>query len=70
MFRIGTFTGEVVCADLLVMDDNVVEEDYETLTLIMSADDPAVTMTTALTATVSIGESDNDGMSTSDFIYS
>ena len=62
MFGIGTSTGAVACADLLVMDDNVVEEDQETLTLTMSADDPPVTTTIALTATVSIGESDNDGM--------
>ena len=63
MFGIGASTGAVACADLLVSDDNVVEEDQETLTLTMSADDPPVTTTTALTASVSIGESDNDGMS-------
>ena len=68
MFGIGVSTGAVACADLLVTDDNVVEEDYETLTLTMSADDPPVTTTTALTAIVYIGESDNDGIN--DFMYS
>ena len=68
MFGIGASTGEVACADLLVTDDNVVEVDQETLTLTMSADDPPVTTTIALTATVSIGESDNDGMN--EFMFS
>ena len=61
VFSAGASTGAVVCTDLQVTDDNVVEEDVETLTLTMSADDPPVTTTTALVATVNIRENDNDG---------
>ena len=61
VFAIGSSTGAVVCADLQVIDDNVIEEDEEILTLTMSADDPPVTVTTVLVAAVTIRENDNDG---------
>ena len=63
MFGVGSSTGAVACADFLVMDDNVVEESEEALTLTMSADDPPVTTTTAVLASVFIRENDNDGKS-------
>ena len=50
-----------MCADLEVIDDNVVEMDEESLTLSLSADDPSVTTTTITSATVVIRENDNDG---------
>ena len=61
MFGVGASNGTVACADLHVVDDNVVEVDEETITLTMSADDPSVTTTTALAATVTIRENENDG---------
>ena len=45
-----------MCADLEVIDDNVVEMDEESLTLSLSADDPSVTTTTITSATVVIRE--------------
>ena len=61
VFTVGASTGAMECASLQVINDNVVEEDEETLILTMSADDPPVTITTALLATVTIREMDNDG---------
>ncbi len=61
VFTVGQSTGAVACADLQVVDDNVVEEDEESLDLTMSADEPLVTATTAVSATVTIRENDNDG---------
>ena len=62
VFGIGASASAVVCADLHVIDDNVVEESEEALTLTMTADDPPVTTTTTVSATVIIRENDNDGI--------
>ena len=50
-----------MCASLDVIDDNVVEENEESLTLSLSADDPLVTTITVSSSTVDIEENDNDG---------
>ena len=50
-----------MCANLAITDDNVVEENEESLTLTLSAVDPSVTTITAAVATVLIRENDNDG---------
>ena len=59
----GSSTGAVACTDLHVIDDNVVEDSQETIILTMTADNPHVTTTTAVSATVVIIENDNDGKS-------
>ena len=51
-----------MCANLDIINDNVVEMNEESLTLTMSADDPSVTTITASSATIVIRENDNDGM--------
>ena len=63
VFTPGLVSGAVVCADLQVVNDNVVEENEESLGLTLSADDPPVTTTTAVSANVTIRENDNDGKS-------
>ena len=60
-FSFGQMAGDVVCANLAIIDDNVVEEDEESLTLTLSAVNPSVTTITASVATVLIRENDNDG---------
>lgn len=55
------------CAQLDVVDDNVIEVDREYLTLNMSADEPAITRPATISpATVEIIENDNDGTSAVD----
>ena len=68
VFGVGSSTGAVACADFLVIDDNVVEESEEALTLTMTAHDPPVTTTTTVSATVIIRENNNDGISKVYFI--
>ena len=53
--------GSVTCAQLDVVDDNVVEVNEESLSLSLSPDEPDVTTLAASTATVVIRENDNDG---------
>ena len=60
-FRAGQSVGGVACANLEIIDDNVVEESEESLTLSLSPDDPSFTTTTTTHATVVIRENDNDG---------
>lgn len=60
-FISGQSTGGVACAVLVVVDDDVVEKDEESLSLTLSADEPLVTTTTVVAATVTIKEKDNDG---------
>ena len=55
-------TGAVVCATLDIINDNVVENEEELLTVTLSADDPPVTTLTATSATIDIRENDNDGI--------
>ena len=62
VFTTGQITDALVCTSLDVIDDNVVEMNEESLTLLMSADDPSVTTITASSATIVIRENDNDGM--------
>lgn len=52
----GQAAGSVVCAELDVVDDNVVEVDEETLSVSMSPDNPLVTTVTASSTTVTIKE--------------
>jgi hypothetical protein len=54
-------TGDVVCASLEIINDNVVENNEELLTVTLSADNPLVTTLTATSATIDIRENDNDG---------
>ena len=61
MFTVGQTAGAIVCASLNVINDNVVEANEESLTLMIVADDPPVTTVTANSATVVIRENDNDG---------
>ena len=61
MFTNGQMTGDVVCARLDIINDNVVENNEEFLTVNLSADDPPVTTLTATSATINIRENDNDG---------
>lgn len=61
LFEIGQTAGAIVCANLTIIDDNVVEENEESLTLSLSADDPPVTTITASSAVAVIRENDNDG---------
>ena len=60
-FEFGQTVGAVVCANLAINDDNIVEENEENLTVTLSADDPPVTTITASSARVLIRENDNDG---------
>ena len=57
-------TGDVVCASLDIINDNVVENNEEFFTVTLSADDPPVTTLTATSATIDIRENDNDGNKT------
>ena len=51
-----------MCADLEVIDDNVVELNEEFLTLSLSANEQSVTMIVPYSATtVTIRENNNDG---------
>ena len=50
-----------MCSDIDVIDDDVVEENEESFTVTLSADDPSVTTVTASSATIDIRENDNDG---------
>jgi hypothetical protein len=61
VFTNGQMTGDVVCASLDIINDNVVENNEELLTVTLSADDPPVTTLTATSATIDIRENDNDG---------
>ena len=54
-------TGDVVCASLDIINDNIVENNEEFFTVTLSADDPDVTTLTATSATIDIRENDNDG---------
>ena len=65
MFTTGQVTGAVVCTQLQVIDDDVVDVNSEELDLTISPDDPLVTTVTASEATVSIQENDNDGINSS-----
>ena len=60
-FRAGQSVGSVACANLEIIDDNVVEESEEALTLSLLPDDPSFITTTTTHATVIIRENDNDG---------
>ena len=62
MFTTGQVTGAVVCTQLQVIDDDVVDVNSEELDLTISPDDPLVTTVTASEAIVSIQENDNDGI--------
>ena len=57
-------TGAVVCASLDIVNDNVVENNEEFLTVTLSADDPRIATLTATSATIDIRENDNDGNKT------
>ena len=61
VFTNGQMTGDIVCATLDIIDDNVVEENEELLSLTLTADDPPVTTLTASSATIDIRENNNDG---------
>ena len=61
MFTDGQTAGAVVCASLDIINDNVVENNEESLTLSLSANDPPVTTITASSATIVTRENDNDG---------
>ena len=61
VFTSGQMTGDVVCASLNIVNDSVVENNEELLTVTLSADDPSVTTLTATSATIDIRENDNDG---------
>ena len=61
VFTDGQTTGALVCATLDIINDTVVEENEESLTLSLTADDPPVTTITASSATVVTRENDNDG---------
>lgn len=50
-----------MCGTIDIVDDNVVEENEESLTLSLSPYDPSVTLITAPFATIIIKEDDNDG---------
>ena len=62
VFTTGQIIDALVCTSFDVIDDNVVEMNEESLTLLMSADDSSVTTITASSATIVIRENDNDGM--------
>ena len=51
----------LVCGNIDIIDDNVVEVNEESLTFSISADDPPVTLITIPSATIIITEDDNDG---------
>ena len=57
-------TGDVVCASLDIINDNVVENNEEFFTVTLSADDPPVTTLTATSTTIDIRENYNDGNKT------
>ncbi len=61
VFTNGQMTGDVVCASLDIINDDIVENNEELLTVTLSADDPLVTTLTATSATIDIRENDNDG---------
>ena len=61
VFTNGQMTGDVVCASVDIIDDNVVENNEELFTVTLSADDPPVTTLTATSAAIDIRENDNDG---------
>ena len=61
-FSAGQSVGAVACAELEIIDDNVVEEDEEFFTLSLTSDDPSFTTTTTTHATVIVRENDNDGI--------
>ena len=61
VFTNGQMTGDVLCASLDIINDNVVENNEELFTVTLSADDPPVTTLTATSATIDIRENDNDG---------
>ena len=61
VFANGQMAGDVVCASLDIINDNVVENNEELLNVTLSADDPHVTTLTATSATIDIRENNNDG---------
>lgn len=61
MFTDGQTAGAVVCATLDIINDNVVEDNEESLMVSLSADNPLVTTVTASSATIVTRENDNDG---------
>ena len=61
VFTVGQSVGSIVCTTLDITDDRVVENNEENLSLFLSADEPSVTIVTAMSATVVITENDNDG---------
>ena len=60
VFTNGQMTGDVVCASLEIINETVVENNEEFLTVTLSADDPLITILTAISATIDIRENDND----------
>ena len=60
-FSAGQSVGAVACVNVEIIDDNVVEENEESLTLSLTPDDPSFTTITTAHATVIIRENDNDG---------
>ena len=63
-FEFGQRVGAVVCANLAITDDNIVEENEESFTVSLTADNPPVTTITAPSARIFIRENDNDGKCT------
>ena len=61
VFTVGQSVGSIVCTRLNITDDRVVENNEENLSLFLSADEPSVTIVTAMSSTVVITQNDNDG---------
>lgn len=61
LFTDGQSVGDVACTNLDIVDDRAVERDGEDVSISLSPDEPAITVVTASSATVSIIENDNDG---------
>ena len=60
-FTAGRSAGDVVCTQVDIVDDRVVDMNEEDLILSLSPVEPSVTVITAASATVTIIENDNDG---------
>ena len=60
IFTNGKKTGSSVCINVTIIDDDVVEHDFETFTLSLTAIEPAVTTISVPTSIVSILEKNND----------
>ena len=61
VFMDGQMAGSLACAQIQVVDDNVIEPDEETVSVSISSKSPTVTVITVASATLIIKENDNDG---------